>query len=258
MSASFPAVQLAPIHDKSSIADGVKRSLLLSRRIKVRRNGFENDDVVLPDDVHDVAFDIRQTFFYQGAWTCFPFTGVSINFSNCPYRRRNRFPRRRPDPAGQRGNGHNTLLRFSKSGEGIVPGPGGNGKYRRKVHHHGPRDRHDVVLLSVMCRNEDNRTGFDQCKHFTELHFSHVRTRSCPCWPDPAAAVRLLTPDCRRPGATTGHICVCISHTAAREPLCRAPSRAPEDKESSPSSAAFPSSPPCPSRPPRKEESPIL
>ena len=62
----FPSIQLAPIHHEGAIANCVYGSLLFSQGIEVSGDPFEDNDVVLLDDIDNSAFDIRQTFLNQG------------------------------------------------------------------------------------------------------------------------------------------------------------------------------------------------
>lgn len=127
------------------------------------------------DDIDDLAFDVRQALLDQGGpemsspdgceAELFEFVGVDTgtgSHANDLVEHVNR------------GNRNDTSLRFPKRGIGIVPWPGGYGKLRFKVNDHGPRDRHDVVFLAIIRRNEDNRAWFQQCERFVDRHAFHV------------------------------------------------------------------------------------
>ena len=57
----LPPVELAPIHDKRAVADGVKCPFLLAGAVEVGGEALESDDVVSLDDVDDPALDVRDT-----------------------------------------------------------------------------------------------------------------------------------------------------------------------------------------------------
>jgi len=171
----FLSAQLTPIHYKSSVADCVNSPLLLSRTVKVRCNALEHHDIVLLDDVDDFTLDIRQAFFYQGRSDTLSLHGgqrelfefVRISAGACSHA--NDFIKHVDSR-----NRNNAPFRFLKSGKGIVPGPGGHGKYRGKIDYHGPRYRHYIALIPVMCRDENDWSRFHQRERFANLHLFHA------------------------------------------------------------------------------------
>lgn len=59
-------VDLAPVDDECSVTDGVNRALLLALGIVVCSHSLQHDDIVLLDDVDDLAFDIGEALPDQG------------------------------------------------------------------------------------------------------------------------------------------------------------------------------------------------
>lgn len=68
----FPSVQRASIHNEGAIANCMNGSLLFPGSIDVRRDALKDKDIVLFDDIDNVAFDIGQAFLNQGRPDMFP------------------------------------------------------------------------------------------------------------------------------------------------------------------------------------------
>jgi hypothetical protein len=54
----FPSVEPAAVDDKSPVSDRVNSALFLTCGINIGRNGLQHDDVMLLNQVNDLALDI--------------------------------------------------------------------------------------------------------------------------------------------------------------------------------------------------------
>lgn len=59
-------VDLAPVDDECSVTDSVNRALFPALGIDVCGHSLQHDDVVLFDDVDDLAFDVGEALPDQG------------------------------------------------------------------------------------------------------------------------------------------------------------------------------------------------
>ncbi len=66
------------------------------------------------------------------------------------------------------GDSNDAFLGFLNGIKGVVPRPCFDGKSWAEIHYHGPEDGHDVVSLTIICRNEDYRSRLNQGKGFTD------------------------------------------------------------------------------------------
>lgn len=74
----------------------------------------------------------------------------------------------------QRRDRYHALVGFAQRLVGVVPWPGRDREAGREIHHHGPRDRHDVVAQAVVGRHQHHRAGFDQREGLVKRHGLHV------------------------------------------------------------------------------------
>lgn len=173
----LPAVDPAPVDDEGPVADGVQRALLLACCIDAGGNRLQHHDVVLPDDVGDLALDVGEALLDQG-------------------RLDDLAPQRREPEPGElvriragagadadhlvqhvhRWNGDDALPVLAQGREGVVPLSGDDGECRREIHHHGPGDGHDVGPLPVMGRHQDNRSRFHQGEGLAQFQLAHGRS----------------------------------------------------------------------------------
>lgn len=172
----FP-VNPAAVDNEGPVANGMKRALLLARGIDVCGKRLEHDNVVLLDDVRDPALDVGEAFPDQGRPDDSSRNGrelepgelVGVGSGAHPY----------TDHLIEhvnRRNGNDARFVLPQRRERIVPFARGDGKYRRKIQHHGPGDRHDVVFLPIMGRDEYNRPRFHQRKGLAQLQLTHGST----------------------------------------------------------------------------------
>ena len=126
------------------------------------------------DDLDDLAFDVREAFLDQG---CLDDSGGNG---------REMEPGEFVDLRARAGadayhgiqqvcarDGEDALAGFGERPERMVPCAGSQGEARGEVHHHGPRDGHDVVLPAIEGGDEDDRSGLDQRKGLAQLQGSH-------------------------------------------------------------------------------------
>ena len=154
----LPPVDPAPVDNEGAVADGVKRALLLARGIDARGNRLEHHNVVLPDDVGDLALDVGEALLDQGRFDDLARYGRELEPG--------KLVRVRPGAGADaddlvqqvdRGNGNDALPVLSQRRERVIPCTRDDREHRSEIHHHGPGDRHDVGLVAIVGRDEDDR-----------------------------------------------------------------------------------------------------
>ncbi len=140
-------------------------ALLLACGVDAGGNHLQYDNVVLLDDVDDLALHVGEALLDQRRPDDLALNWCELELGElvcvcpgaCAY----------ADDLIQhvnRGNGNDAFPVLSQSRERVIPCTRGNGKYRSEIQNHGPGDRHDVVFPPIMGRHEDNGPGFHQGK----------------------------------------------------------------------------------------------
>ena len=170
----LPAVELASIDDERAVADSVEGAGFLPAGGNMRGDGFQHDNVVPPDDVDDLALDVRQAFFDQGRLDEPGGDGREMEFSEfVDVRARAGADADHGIQQVRAGDGEDALAGFGERPERVVPRAGGQSEARREIHHHRPGDGHDVVLLAVPGGHPNDRPGLDQREGLAQLQGAH-------------------------------------------------------------------------------------
>ena len=149
-------------------------AFFLALWVDVRGNSLEYNDVVLLDDVDDLALDVGEAFldqrrFDERGWQrrepeSGEFVGIGPRASAYA-----------DNPVQQvdGGNRNDAFPMFAQGREGVVPAARGHGEYRREIRHHGPGDGHDVVSIAIIGCHEDHRPGFHHSKSLAQFQLTH-------------------------------------------------------------------------------------
>lgn len=127
----------------------MNRARLPACGIDVCGNPLQHNDIVLFDDVDDLALDVGQAFPDQGRPDEPGLHGRELEPGELVRIR----PGARPDADHlvQQVDGWNcddALPMLSQRRERVIPFTGSDSEYRREIDHHGPGDGHDVVFTS--------------------------------------------------------------------------------------------------------------
>ncbi len=170
----LPAVQPAAIRDERAVADRMEGAEFLPAGGNVRGDGFQHDDVVPPDDVDDLALDVRQAFLDQRRPDDLGRKGRQMEPGEfIDVRARARADANNFIQQVRTGNGEDALAGFGEGPERMVPCAGGDGEPRREIHHHGPGEGHDVVFAAIEGGHQHDRSRLDQREGLAQLQRAH-------------------------------------------------------------------------------------
>ena len=155
----------------------MNHALFLAFGVEVGGDPLQHHDVVLFDDVDDLALDVGEAFLDQGRpdllgrhWRELePGKLVRVCPGAGPY----------ADHLVQQVDGRNGNHAFpvlAQRSEGVIPFPRGDGEHRLEIHHHGPGDGHDVVFSRVMGGHKDHGPWLHQRECLVQVQCLHEIT----------------------------------------------------------------------------------